>query len=226
MADSSSPPLPRGLVRLSELDAARAVASPSARLDALRRGAPRLRERIGSAGKAVCVRTFDMTTFPYPTRYGLGGAARSPAPFVMMRNRMHLVQVEQEGELINVLVNPTDAERSLAAPFFARQVRRYGRFLATRVLSQRHSSVEQALREVGVRPDEIDYITFDHLHVQDVRGLLGTDVPEPGQPAPTRALLPRAKLLAQGEELRTLGELHPLQVEWYVRDGIAGVPVD
>jgi hypothetical protein len=70
-----------------------------------------------------------------------------------------------------------------------------------------------------VAPEAIDYITFDHLHVQDVRGLLA--------PGPNgRAFLPNAKLLAQKAELDTFAALHPLQRPWYIPDCLAGVPAD
>lgn len=221
-----SAPVPPEFVRLTELQDARACRSPGARLHAILRDAHRLGDRIREAGPAVSVRTFDLVTFPYPTAFGLEGAPLSPAPFVMMRNRVQLVQVRTGGRLINVLVNPSDPERSMAAPFFARQLERYGEFVTRRVLSQMHGTVDDALRDWGVSPGDIDYITFDHLHVQDVRGLLGTTEPEPGQTRPTRALLPNARLLAQADELATLECLHPLQTPWYVRDGLRAVAED
>src|SRR5690606_13957133 len=153
----------------------------------------------------------------------------SPAPYLMMRNAMQLVQVEAPGgprPVINILVNPTEPDRSIEAPYFARQVERYGEFISRRVLSRRHLSVAEALASAGVLPEEIDFITFDHLHVQDLRGLLGTGEPEPGKDAPTAPLLPGARLLVQRAELNALRCPHPLQARWYVRDGLRGVPAD
>ncbi|MBE7449334.1 MAG: hypothetical protein HS111_10655 [Kofleriaceae bacterium] len=215
--------IPGHLTRLTELDDAWATTGAGARLAAVRAAARRLHDRLTSGGPAVAVRTADVATFPYPTRFGLEGAARSIAPFVMMRNRVQLVQVKIGAELINVLVNPSDPERSLAAPFFAEQLARYGNFVSRRVMSQQHGTTASALAAWGVDPADIHYVTFDHLHVQDVRGLLGTIVPEPGQRQPTRALLPNARLLAQRSELATLEEPHPLQRHWYVAGGILGV---
>jgi hypothetical protein len=155
------------------------------------------------------------------------GGARSPAPFVIIRNRMQLVQVEHGDRLINILVNPTDPERSKRAPFIRKQLERYGKALSTVLLKKfSHGTVADHLAAVGVAPEEVDYITYDHLHVQDVRGLLGTGVPEPGSGAPTAALLPNAKLIAQREELETLASLHPFNEYWYVRDCLAGVAKD
>jgi glyoxylase-like metal-dependent hydrolase (beta-lactamase superfamily II) len=200
------------------MDAAWAVRGAGARLDAVRRAGRKLRERILAAGPARCVRTADLATFPYPTRYGLQGVAKSPAPYVFMRNRMQLVQVAAGGRVVTILVNPTDPARSAAAPYYARLEARYGK-TARRLLSTFHSTVEAALAGWGVAPGAVDYVTFDHLHVQDVRGLLA---PGPGG----RAFLPNAKLLVQRAELEIFGALHPLQVEWYIPQCLDGVPAD
>jgi hypothetical protein len=130
---------------------------------------------------------------------------------------MQIVQWrDEDGVLRTLLVNPSDYERSLAAPFFAKQVEMFGEVLSRRVFSQRHGTIEGSLAAAGIRPRDVDWITYDHLHVQDVRRLLGGDgVSEP--------LLPNAKLLAQREELRIFDDLHPLQRLWYVQDGLRGV---
>jgi hypothetical protein len=139
----------------------------------------------------------------------------------MMRNRVQLVQVDAGGELVNILVNPSDYERSRTAPFFARLAARYGAL--GNLMAQTHGTVATALTAWGIDPADIDYVTFDHLHVQDLRALLGTTAPEPGKSEPTPALLPRARLLVQRDELRILDCLHPLQTDWFVRDGLRGV---
>ncbi len=215
--------VPAALTRLTELDAAWRETNPGARLAAIRAGGRAVHDRLAAAGPAVSVRTADLVTFPYPTRFGLDGAARTLVPFVMMRNRVQLVQVKVGGTLVNILVNPSDPERSLKAPFFAQQLARYGDFVARRLMSTQHETVPGALARWGVDPADIHYITFDHLHVQDLRGLLGTLVPEPGASAPTPALLPNARLLAQRSELATLEQPHPLQRHWYVDGGLLGV---
>lgn len=210
--------VPTDLVRLPDLDTAWSTRGAGSRLDAIRRAGRKLRERILATGPTLCVRTIDLATFPYPTRYGLQGVASSPAPVLFMRNRMQLVQVKTGGRVVSILVNPTDPQRSAAAPYFARLEERYGS-LARKLLGTFHSTVEQALASWNIAPAAIDYVTFDHLHVQDVRGLLA---PGPGG----RAYLPNAKLLAQRAELETLANLHPLQVEWYIPQCLEGVPAD
>ena len=131
---------------------------------------------------------------------------------------MHLVEVTVDRRTVSILVNPSDAARSSAAPYFARLAERYGE-TAQRVLGKVHNTVAAALASWGIAPEAIDYVTFDHLHVQDVRGLLA---PGPGG----RAYLPNARLLVQQGELDTLARLHPLQAEWYIPECLAGVPAD
>ncbi len=206
------------LIRLTELDAAWTVRGAGARLDAIRKGGRKIRERILAAGTARCVRTVDIATFPYPTVFGLQGVASSPAPYVFMRNRMQLVQVAVGARIVTILVNPTDSERSAAAPFFARMQAQYGT-VVSKLLSTIHTSIPAALAAWGVAPDAVDYVTFDHLHVQDLRGLLA-----PGTNG--RVFLPNARLLVQRGELETLAALHPLQSYWYIPDALAGIPAD
>lgn len=217
---------PAPFVRLSELDPARAEASPAVRLDALRRAGRVLRARLARTGPALAVRSIPMVTFPYPTRFALGGFARSPAPSVMLRNTMQVVQVAGDDGTLTILVNPTDPVRSRATPFFARQIARYGDRLTKTLFSTIHHTPATALAELGVAPGDVDYVAFDHLHAQDLRGLFGTNEAEPGNPEPTPALLPRAKLLVQRAELIALERLHPLQRPWYVEAAIRGVSAD
>ncbi len=210
--------VPSDLVRLADLDAAWATRGSGARLDAIRRTGRRLRDRILATGTVRCVRTADIATFPYPTVYGFQGAAASPLPYVFMRNRVQLVQVAAGGRTVTILVNPTDAERSKKAPFFSRMEQRYGAF-ATKLLGKVHHTVDQALAKFGIAREAIDYVTFDHLHVQDMRGLL---VPGPDG----KAFLPNAKLLVQRAELDTFASIHPMQNDWYIPECLIGVPAD
>jgi hypothetical protein len=80
--------------------------------------------------------------------------------------------------------------------------------------------VVQHLSKIGIDPKEIDYLAFDHLHIQDVRRLIGTtgaaaDL-SPNRPVPP--LFPNAKLIVQEAELALLREIHPIQAPWYQPD--------
>lgn len=195
---------------LHELEAAWRVAPAGARLEAVRSAAPRLADRLRHSGKATSVRTCDLVTLPYPTRFGLGGAARVAPPYLMMTNRMQIVTFLEDGALRRMLVNPSDHQRNEATPFFARLAARAPALL-NRFIATRHATVPERLAQAGLRGDQIDYVTYDHLHTQDLRRVLGE-------------WCPRATLLVMQDELASLERLHPLQRDWYLADALAGVP--
>ena len=69
----------------------------------------------------------------------------------------------------------------------------------------------QISERIGLRPEDVDYITYDHLHTQDVRRWLGTDK--------TPGLLPNAKLLVHWREWEWAKDLNPYQADWYCPGG-------
>src|SRR3712207_2549856 len=85
---------------------------------------------------------------------------------------------------------------------------------------------DEALGVAGLRPQDVDFISFDHLHVQDLRFVLGTTEPLAGESAPRPPLFPNAKLITQRKEWDTFLSLHPMQWAWYVEDGIKDLITD
>jgi hypothetical protein len=195
------------------------VAGHGARLRAVRTGALALRERLAAGRAAVSVRTFPLATVPYPARYAFWAAALSPAPYVTLVHRCLLVQFRQDGALKTLLFNPSDVERARRTPFFARMLERYGEWSA-KFLSKTFDPLEKQLAALGLAPDDIDYVAFDHFHTQDLRRLLGTT---DGEHAPR---FPRAQLLASRNEWAEWDDLHPMQRAWFVADGRKGVRED
>lgn len=212
------------LRRLHDLDQAWAQTSHGPRLKAVTRATEALGDGLRSAPKVVSVRTLPLTTLVYPTKYAFSSACRVPLPFVVMSHRALLVQVRAEGELKNILFNPTNFETSIEAPFFRKLADQYGEWLAKSVLTKRFGSVEEQLAKLGLTPEDIDVLAFDHFHVQDLRPLLGVRG-VPGQ-ADVEGLYPRALLLAPRCEWEDWDDLHPFQRAWFVRDGKLGVPHD
>jgi hypothetical protein len=68
----------------------------------------------------LAVQTFDLISLPYPSRFGLWNAARALSPYMLITNRMLLVQFQQFGRIKNLLMEPTDFELGQATPFFKR----------------------------------------------------------------------------------------------------------
>jgi len=205
--------------RITELDAAWQERSHGPRLRAVRRGAERLRERFASGPRCLAVRTLPLTTLAYPTKYAFWGAAFSPAPYVTMTHRCLLVQFLEDGAPRNLLFNPTDIDAARKTPFFARLIAELGERV-TDLLAKRFEPLEAQLAKLGLGPERIDYVAFDHFHTQDLRGLLGT---ADGSRPPR---FPNARLLAPKREWEDWNDLHPMQRAWFVRDGKTGVRED
>src|ERR1044072_6222658 len=93
---------------LSALDDAR-KSRHGERSRRLRKAGEAIREQLLSEGAALAVETCRLVTFPYPPSFAFSHAALSPAPYVMMTNRMQVVQYREHGTnaLRTLLVNPT-----------------------------------------------------------------------------------------------------------------------
>jgi hypothetical protein len=216
-----------GIRPFHEFDEAHATWPRGARLEAIRSGAEEFRRRFKAQGQVEAVRTVDLVTAGYPTKYAFGGAARGLNPFINITNRLVVVQFKDfEGELKTLVWEPTVPEGSSEAPFYAQLIDRYGEFLSSNVLSKEYNSVEQALARCGLQPEDVDYVSFDHLHVQDVRILMGTTQPVEGEPAARRPFFPNAKFLFQRKEVDTFRSPHPMQWAWYVPGGLDHVIED
>jgi hypothetical protein len=198
---------------------ARGAKTAAERLRRVREAAVVVRDQLLAEGPVLGLRTCPIVTLPYPTEFAFTGAARSPAPFVWFTNRMSVVQFSDvEGKKKTLVFNAPDVERGKKAPFYWKLRERYGGDLGEKVLAKHHGSVQERLAELGLQPDDVDYLAYDHLHIQDVRRWLGSY----GEPA----FFPRAKLLVMREEWDAARDLHPLQTPWYVPGGTDGVPDD
>jgi hypothetical protein len=204
---------------LHDFDEAWAEPRPGHQVRAVRRAAERLRERFAAGPRVVSVRTLDLATLPYPSRFAFQGAALSPAPFVVMTHRALLVQFLRGGELKNLLFNPTDVVAARETPYFAR-LRATLPELAEKVVARIGDPIDAQLRRLGLAPSDIDYIAYDHFHTQDLRPILGTT---DGRYA---ARFPNAKLFAPTAEWESWEDTHPLQRAWFVPEGRARVNTD
>lgn len=193
---------------------AAAVACAGERVEATRTAAVRFRDAFVETGLPLAVRTCDLVTLPYVTEYAFWHAIRHPSPYLMFTNRMHVVRYRDgAGQARTLLWNPTDYMRAAEVPFYKRMRAKYGEWLSWNVLVTKHGTVEGWLARLGIGPAEVDYLAFDHLHTQDLRGWLGED-----------GYFPRARLLVQAAEWRTYERLHPLQAWWYIAEARDGVP--
>jgi hypothetical protein len=205
------------LIALRDFDAAWKVSGHGPKLKAVRKAAEALRERFAFGPRVLSVRSLPISTLGYPTKYAFWGAPLSPAPYVIMTHRALLVQFLQRGELKTLLFNPTDDLAARQTPFFRRMIAQVGDYVAFHVLAKRFDPLEHQLAALGVTPEMIDYVAFDHFHTQDLRSLLGT------KDDTKKARFPRARLLAPVVEWDDWDDLHPMQRAWFVVDGKRGV---
>jgi hypothetical protein len=220
---STTAPLPAGWQRIDHFAAADAEPQAGAQLTLVRQAAPRFRDWFATTGTPDYVGTYDLVSLPYPTRFGLFRAHLTPAPFLTITNRLVVIRWhEPDGRARTLLFEPSDVALGANTPYFARLSRtaeRLPAFLQERTVRY-HATVTDHLEHIGVRNEDVDYLTFDHLHTQDVRRWLGTNQPAPdiSPDRPLAPLFPNAKLIVQRAELDALRNLHPLQRPWYQPD--------
>jgi hypothetical protein len=216
-----------GVRPFHEFDEANATWPRGARLEAIRAAADAFRRRFKDQGQVTAVRTIDLVAAGYPTKYAFGGAARGINPIINILNRLVVVQFHDfEGELKTLVWEPTVPEGSREAPFYAQLAERVGEWASENVFSKEFHTVSEALAVCGLTPEDVDYVTFDHLHVQDMRILMGTTQPIEGELEPRTPFFPNARFLCQREEVDTLRSTHPMQWAWYVPGGMDHVIED
>jgi hypothetical protein len=198
------------------------------RLAAIRDRAARFRERFGQPDNRVrAVKTVDLAAAGYPTAFALAGAAKGLNPYISIVNRLVVVQFEDfEGQLRTLAWEPTIAEGAAEAPFYDQMLKRYGEFLSYKVFATFYNTVEEAVAKAGVAPADVDYVSFDHLHVQDLRLIMGTTAPINGEAQPRLPFFPNARFLFQRKEVDTFRSVHPMQWAWYVPGGMDHVIED
>jgi len=216
-----------GIRPFHEFDAANSLWPRGARLEAIREAAERFRTRFKEQGQIRAVRTVDLVSAAYPVRFAFGGAARAINPFINIRNRLVVVQFEDfAGERRTLVWEPTVPEGSREAPFYAQLSEKYGETFTEKIGAKYFNTVEEALAKVGLKPADVDYVSFDHLHVQDMRRLMGTTKPADGESLPKAPFFPNAKFLCQRKEVDTFHSMHPMQWAWYVPGGMDDVIED
>ncbi len=203
--------------QITEFDDSRKAPGQQDRVEDTRAAAEQFRQHMLAGPKLRYFQSFDLVRVPYPTRYGLRNAFSREkwVEFLHLQNRMFIIQFDTDQGLKTLLVSPSDHERNVETPFFRRLADASPKALQSLIV-KRQSSMPELLTQAGLRPEDIDYITYDHLHTQDVRRWLGSDDNDP--------VLPKAKLLVHWREWESAKNLNPYQADWYCPSGIAGIP--
>lgn len=193
---------------------------PATRLQSLRTVAKKFREKVLESGTATYYRSFDLVRVPYPVKFGFDNLVTTRSPYLHILNRMFVVQFEVRGSIKTLLFSPSDLQGNEETPFFKRLGKSFGIFedFGKLIVAPIIRTVEEALKITGISPASVDYISYDHLHTQDLRKWLGNGY-DPGY-------FPNAKLLVMEEEYTATLGLLPTQKEWYCPDGLKNVPGD
>lgn len=194
--------------------------TPAAELRRIRDRAPAFKEWFRSTGVVDAFAARSLVTLPYPRRFGLWEACRLPVPYVWMTNRMFVIRWTEDGRTRTLLAEPSDYELGVDTPFLKKTIESLpmGRERALDTFFTRHEHVEEHLAALGIAPEDVDYLSFDHLHTQDIRRLIGTTGPAPdlGSPdLPLPALFPNARLIVQRHELEHVRDVHPFQARFH-----------
>jgi len=219
-----------GARSIPEFEGVHEVWPRGARLQAVRDAATAYKKRFASQGQVHAVKSVDIAAAPYPVSFAFHGAVTVPhLPLISMINRMIVVQYDDwDGVPRTLVFEPTVPAGSAEAPFYAHlQALADGIPGANKVLDavmlKYYNEPQDVLRKLGLTAADIDFCTFDHLHVQDPRMILGSSEVIPSESAPRQPLFGSARMLVHERELATLQSLHPMQWAWYVEDGLRGV---
>jgi hypothetical protein len=216
-----------GIRPIEEFAAAHETWPRGDRPAAMREAAQEFRPRFAEQGTVRAIRTIDLVSAGYPAEFAFHGAARGINPYVSILNRLVVIQFEDfEGALRTMVWEPTVPEGSAEAPFYGQLLERFGEWISYHVLTTEYHTIGSALASVGLTPADVDYVSFDHLHVQDLRITMGTTEPVGDENEPREPFFPNAKFVFQRKEVDTFASVHPTQWAWYVPGGMDDVRTD
>lgn len=190
---------------------------PSNELDLIRKVAPQFRDQFLSNGIIKDVKQFLCSIAPYPTKYGFHSAYQGLHPFLYFNNRATLIQWEVDSQVKNFLFNPYFPDLSAESGFYTHLKETVGKFIPESFIVKRLPSIIDQIKAAGIQPEDIDYVSYDHLHVQDLRPLMGT-VNAKGE-IKQKAIFPNAHFIFHQDEWETVMNIHPLNEIWYVKNG-------
>jgi hypothetical protein len=188
---------------LNNFVAAWQLPSPELCLSAIRGQSVLLQQQLLQQSAVSCFKSVDLYRDLYPLRLAYSGAFQRAllltTPYIHLLKRVWFIQFQGfDGATKTLLFSPSADHDPLQVALFDRfnaELPRYLRRLSKAVIAPKYQSVEFALGDVGIRPEQVDYISYNHLDGQDVTRWL--------------ALFPAAKLIAHEQELVKCSEPLP-----------------
>lgn len=187
---------------LTDFIAAWQQPSPSLCLSAVRDQAARLRVQLLQQSAVSCFKSADLYRDLYPISQAYNGVYSRllmTVPYIHVLKRLWIIQfVDVDGALKTLLFSPSDNHDPLQTMLFQRfnsRLPRYLRRLSKAVIAPSYQSVETALGELGLQPNQVDYISYNHLQGQHVAQWL--------------MHFPKAKLLVHEREISQYAQSLP-----------------
>ena len=220
--------------KITVFEGARDSSVPRTRLEEVRARSRKFREETLSGGEALFYKTCELVRVPYPVRYAFFRVyTQRPivSPVLHIINRLFVVQFKNGGSVKTLLFSPSDVLANAETRFFKRLGggdlarssvktgdKSVGGLLKSgiqKMVAPTNKTVPEWLDQLGIRPEDVDYVSYDHLHTQDLRNWLGSD----DRPA----LFPNAKLLIMRKEWESAQGLLPPQQDWYCPHATKGI---
>ncbi|MES2070847.1 MAG: hypothetical protein V4488_10900 [Pseudomonadota bacterium] len=206
---------------ITDFNSRNILPSPQDKLREVRRCGQQFRERFLENSAVHYMRSINLLRVPYPAWYAFNGVYSQQMlkpHLIHLLARMVVIQFSDfDGHLRTLVFNPADFEVGGETPYFKRLSEQTPKILH-KLIAPVYSTVLEGLAACGLSPDQVDYISYDHLHTQDVRRWLGN--------GRSRGLLPNAKLLVHSQELTNVSALLPVQSDWYCPHGLDAIPAE
>lgn len=201
---------------------ARSPQHPGDRLRNVRKCSEQFREWFYDGPEVLFYKSIDLLRVPYPITLAyhgvFAGSVVSFPPVLHLLNRLFVVQYRDfAGDVRTLLFSPSDHEAGAETPYFKRMMRLLPKRFHNMV-SPIYRSVEEAVTLCGISPEEVDFISYDHLHTQDIRKWIGT-TSQPGY-------FSNARLIVHQQEWFGASQPLPNQKDWYCPGGISDINPD
>jgi hypothetical protein len=207
-----------GIRPISHFSHSRESLSPQERLKQVQFQAKRFVDDFKLINQQVqFMQSFDLVSIPYPVKSAFGGATNLINPYLYITNRLIVMQFATQVGTKTFLFSPSNTTDNAKTPYFQRLKKLMGMLkkVIQPIIVPKHNTVEEALESIGIKPEQVDFISYDHLYTQDLRKWLGSYQ----QPA----YFPNAKLLVMHQEWEAVKDLLPLQNDLYCPNGVKGI---
>lgn len=207
-----------GIRPISHFSHSRESLSPQERLKQVQFQAKHFVEDFKMVNQQIeYLETFDLISVPYLVRSAFGNATSLLNPYLYQTTRLMVIQFNTDAGTKTLLFSPCDITGNVETPHFQNMRRPFGRLkdLLQPIIAPVHNTVEEIISRIGLKPEDIDFICYDHLHTQDLRKWLGS-FEKP-------AYFPNAKLLVMHQEWEAVKDLLPLQRNWHCPYGVEGI---